>query len=224
MKKLLINFASIAAILLGVTSWTAPGLASEMLSSWNDTAPKKAIIAFVERVTKQGSPDFVPPAERIATFDNDGTLWAEQPLYFQFLFAIDRIKALAPQHPEWKDKEPFASLLKGDPKAALAAGNHALIEIVTATHAGMTSDEFGGVVKDWLTTAKHPTTGRPLTEMTYQPMLELLTYLRDNEFKTFIVSGGGIEFMRAFAEKVYGIPPEQVIGSTGKQQFEMRDG
>jgi phosphoserine phosphatase len=224
MKKPLINFASVAAIVLGVTSWTAPGLASEMLSSWNDTAPKKAIMAFVERVTDRGSPDFVPAAERIATFDNDGTLWAEQPLYFQFLFAIDRIKALAPQHPEWKDKEPFASLLKGDPKTALAAGDHALIEIVTATHAGMTSDEFEKVVKDWLATAKHPTTGRPFTEMAYQPMLELLTYLRDNEFKTFIVSGGGIEFMRAFAEKVYGIPPEQVIGSTGKQQFEMRDG
>jgi phosphoglycolate phosphatase-like HAD superfamily hydrolase len=224
MKKPLINFASVAAIVLGVTSWTAPGLASEMLSSWNDTAPKKAIMAFVERVTDRGSPDFVPAAERIATFDNDGTLWAEQPLYFQFLFAIDRIKALAPQHPEWKDKEPFASLLKGDPKTALAAGDHALIEIVTATHAGMTSDEFEKVVKDWLATAKHPTTGRPFTEMAYQPMLELLDYLRGHGFKTFIVSGGGVEFMRAFAEKVYGIPPEQVIGSTGKQQFEMRDG
>ncbi len=224
MKKPLINFASVSAIVLGMASWTAPGLASEMLSSWNDTAPKKAIVAFVERVTKQGSPDFVPPAERIATFDNDGTLWAEQPLYFQLLFAIDRIKALAPQHPEWQHKEPFASLLKGDPKVALASGEHALIDIVAATHAGMTSDEFGGVDKDWRATAKHPTTGRPLTEMTYQPMQELLTYLRANEFKTFIVSGGGIEFMRAFAEKVYGVPPEQVIGSTGKQQFEMRDG
>ena len=224
MKKPLINFASVAAIVLGMTSWTVPGLASEMLSSWNDTAPKKAIMAFVERVTERGSPDFVPAAERIATFDNDGTLWAEQPLYFQFLFAIDRIKALAPQHPEWQHKEPFESLLKGDPKAALAGGEQALIDIVTATHAGMTSDEFGGMVKDWIATAKHPVTGRPLTEMTYQPMLELLTYLRANEFKTFIVSGGGIEFMRAFAEKVYGVPPEQVIGSTGKQQFEMRDG
>jgi phosphoserine phosphatase len=224
MKKPLINFASIAAIVLGVTSWTAPGLASEMLSSWNDTAPKKAIMAFVERVTERGSPDFVPAAERIATFDNDGTLWAEQPLYFQFLFAIDRIKALAPQHPDWQHKEPFASLLKGDPKAALAGGEQALIDIVTATHAGMTSDEFERMVKDWIATAKHPATGRPLTEMTYQPMQELLTYLRANEFKTFIVSGGGIEFMRAFAEKVYGVPPEQVIGSTGKQQFEMRDG
>jgi hypothetical protein len=142
MGSLLINFACIAAVALGATSWTAPGHASETLASWNDTGPKKAIVAFVERVTTQGSPDFVPVAERIATFDNDGTLWAEQPLYFQFLFAIDRINALAPRHPEWRDKEPFVSLLKGEPKAALAAGDHALIDIVTATHAGMTSDEF----------------------------------------------------------------------------------
>jgi phosphoglycolate phosphatase-like HAD superfamily hydrolase len=219
-----INVARVAAIVLIKISWTVPGLAQEPLLSWNDTAAKKAIVAFVERVTKQGSPDFVTPAERIATFDNDGTLWAEQPLYFQFLFAIDRIKALAPQHPEWNDKEPFASLLKGNPTAALAAGDHALIEVVTATHAGMTSDEFEKIVKDWLATAKHPTTGLPYTHMTYQPMLELLNYLRAHEFKTFIVSGGGVEFMRSFAEKVYGIPPEQVIGSTGKQQFELRNG
>jgi phosphoglycolate phosphatase-like HAD superfamily hydrolase len=223
MKRPLINFASVAAIVLGVTSWTVPGLASDMLSSWNDTAPKKAIIAFVEGVTKQGSPDFVPPAERIATFDNDGTLWAEQPLYFQLLFAIDRIKALAPQHPEWKDKEPFASLLKDDVKAALAGGERTIFSIMTATHAGMTTEEFEKIVTDWLATAKHPTTGRPYTEMVYQPMLELLAYLRANGFKTFIVSGGGVEFMRVFAEKVYGIPPEQVIGSSGTQQFEMRD-
>ena len=169
-------------------------------------------MGFVERVTRNGSPDFVPPAERIATFDNDGTLWAEQPLYFQLLFAIDRVKALAPQHPEWKDKEPFASLLKGDIKAALAGGEHAILEIVMATHAGMTTDEFETIVKDWVATAKHPATGRPYTEMVYQPMLELLGYLRANGFKTFIVSGGGVEFMRAFAEKVYGIPPEQVVG------------
>jgi phosphoserine phosphatase len=219
-----INVARVAAIVLFATSWTVPGLAQESLPSWNDTAPRKAIVTFVERVTKQGSPDFVPPAERIATFDNDGTLWAEQPLYFQLLFAIDRVKALAPQHPEWNEKEPFASLLKGDLKAALAGGEHAILDIVMATHAGMTSDEFETVVKDWLATARHPTTGRPYTEMAYQPMLELLAYLRANDFKTFIVSGGGVEFMRAFAEKVYGIPPEQVIGSTGKQQFEIRDG
>jgi phosphoglycolate phosphatase-like HAD superfamily hydrolase len=175
-------------------------------------------------VTKKGSPDFVPPAERIATFDNDGTLWAEQPLYFQFLFALDRVKALAPQHPEWKDKEPFASLLKGDLKGALAGGEPALIQIVAATHAGMTPDEFDKIVKDWIATAKHPLTRRPFTEMVYQPMQELLAYLRANGFKTFIVSGGGVEFMRAFAEKVYGIPPDQVVGSSGKLKFEMRDG
>jgi phosphoserine phosphatase len=219
-----INLIRLSAIALIATSWTVPGLAQEPLPSWNNTAPRNAVVTFVERVTKQGSPDFVPPAERIATFDNDGTLWAEQPLYFQLLFAIDRVKALAPQHPEWKDKEPYASLLKGDVKAALAGGEHAILEIVMATHAGITSEEFEIVAKEWLATAKHPATGRPYTEMVYQPMLELLTYLRSNGFKTFIVSGGGVEFMRAFAEKVYDIPPEQVIGSSGKQQFEIRDG
>jgi phosphoglycolate phosphatase-like HAD superfamily hydrolase len=194
------------------------------LASWNEGSSKRAIVEFVAKVSRRGGPDFVPPAERIATFDNDGTLWAEQPLYFQFLFAIDRLKALAPLHPEWKDKEPFASLLKGDVKTALAGGEHALVEIVMATHAGMTTDEFEKIVKDWVASARHPTTGRPITEMAYRPMGELLAYLRDSGFKTFIVSGGGVEFMRAFAEKVYGIPPEQVIGSTGKQKFEMRDG
>jgi phosphoglycolate phosphatase-like HAD superfamily hydrolase len=205
-----------------VTTLTSAGFAQEPLRSWNHTASKKAVISFVERVTKQGSPDFVPPAERIATFDNDGTLWAEQPLYFQVLFAIDRVNALAPQHPEWKDKEPFASLLKGDVKAALAGGEHAILELVMATHAGMTTEEFETAVKDWVASAKHPTTGRLYTDMTYQPMLELLDYLRASGFKTFIVSGGGVEFMRAFAEKAYGIPPEQVIGSSGKQKFELR--
>jgi len=219
-----INLARVAVTVLITTSWTIQGLAQEPPRSWNDTAPKQAIVAFVERVTTQGSPDFVLPAERIATFDNDGTLWAEQPLYFQILFAIDRIKALAPQHPEWEDKEPYAALLRGDLKAGLAGGEHAILDIVMATHAGMTSDEFEQIVKDWFATARHPTTGRPYTEMAYQPMLELLAYLRANDFKTFIVSGSGIEFMRAFAEKVYGIPPEQVIGSSGKQQFEMRAG
>jgi phosphoglycolate phosphatase-like HAD superfamily hydrolase len=194
------------------------------LPSWNETAPKKAIVAFVEKVTKEGSPDFVPASERIATFDNDGCLWAEQPMYFQILFALDRVKALAPQHPEWKDKEPFASLLKGDVKGALAGGEKALMEIVAVTHSGMTTEEFEKLVKDWVATAKHPTTKRPYTEMVYQPMLELLAYLRANNFKIFIVSGGGVEFMRAFVEKTYGIPPEQVIGSSGKLQFEMKGG
>jgi hypothetical protein len=198
--------------------------AADPLPSWNDTGPKKAIVTFVEKVTKEGSPDFVPPAERIATFDNDGTLWAEQPMYFQAFFVFDRVKALAPQHPEWKTKEPFASLLKGDMKSALAGGDRALLELVMATHTGMTTEEFEKIVKDWIATAKHPKTNRPYTEMVYQPMLELLAYLRANGFKTFIVSGGGIEFMRPWTEKVYGIPPEQVIGSSIKTKFEMRDG
>jgi len=194
------------------------------LPSWNDTASTKAIVAFVERVTKSGSRDFVPVAERIATFDNDGTLWAEQPMYVQAAFALDRVKALAPHHPEWKDTEPFASLLKGDLKGAFAGGEPAIAQIVMQTHAGMTTDEFNAIVTDWIATARHPKTGRLYTEMVYQPMLELLAYLRANGFKTFIVSGGGIEFMRPWAERVYGIPPEQVIGSSIKTTFDLREG
>ncbi len=201
-----------------------PVLAADPLPSWNDTAPKQAIIAFVGRVTKESSPDYVPVPERIAAFDNDGTLWCEQPMYVQLAFALDRVKALAPQHPEWKTKEPFASLLKGDVKAALAGGAESLTEIVMATHAGMTTEEFEKIVKDWMATARNPKTGKLYTEMVYQPMLELLVYLRANNFKTFIVSGGGIEFMRPWTEKVYGIPPEQVIGSSIKLKFEMRNG
>src|SRR5216110_3546074 len=198
--------------------------ATDPLPSWNDTAAKKAIVTFVERVTKDGSPDLVPPAERIATFDNDGTLWAEQPMYFQLAFALDRVKALAPLHPEWKTKEPFASLLKGDLKAALAGGERGMLEIIVVTHAGMATADFEQIVKDWIATAKHPKFKRPYTECVYQPMIELLAYLRANGFKTFIVSGGGIEFMRPWTEKVYGIPPEQVVGSSGQLKFEMRDG
>jgi phosphoserine phosphatase len=194
------------------------------LPSWNDTAPKKAIMAFVEKVTKEGSPDFVAAAERIATFDNDGTLWCEQPIYFQGFFLLDRIKALAPNHPEWKEKEPFASVLKGDLKGALAGGEKALTELVETTHGGMTADQFATTAAEWLTTARHPRFNRPYTELVYQPMLELLTYLRANGFKTFIVSGGGAEFIRVFAEKTYGIPPEQVVGSTIKTKFELLDG
>lgn len=199
-------------------------MAADPLPSWNDGASKQAIVAFVERVTKEGGADFVPPDERIATFDNDGTLWAEQPMYFQAFFIFDRIKALAPQHPEWKEKEPFAFVLKGDVKKALAGGEHALVEMAMATHAGMTTEAFERIVTDWITTAKHPTSGKLFTEMVYQPMLELLAYLRANGFKTFIVSGGGIEFMRPWVEKVYGIPPEQVIGSSIKTKYEVRDG
>ncbi|MEX1049723.1 MAG: HAD family hydrolase [Akkermansiaceae bacterium] len=198
--------------------------AAEPLPSWNNTAPKQAIIKFVEKVTTEGSPDFVPMSERIATFDNDGCLWSEQPMYFQAFFIFDRIKALAPQHPEWKEKEPFASVLKGDVKTALAGGEHALLEMAMATHAGMTTDEFEKLVNDWIETARHPATNKLYSEMVYQPMLEVLTYLRQNGFKTFIVSGGGIEFMRPWSERVYGIPPEQVIGSSIKTQFELRDG
>src|SRR3954468_12315247 len=212
----------LAAVAMGAFLSASPALAQDALPSWNDTGPKKALLGFVERVTKNGSADFVPEDQRVATFDNDGTLWGEQPLYFQLFFAIDRVKALAPQHPEWKDKEPFASLLKGDVKAALAGGEHVILEIIMATHAGMTTDAFETIVKDWVATAKHPATGRLYTEMVYQPMIELLGHLRANGFKTFIVSGGGVEFMRAFAEKVYGIPPEQVIGSSGVTKFEMR--
>jgi phosphoglycolate phosphatase-like HAD superfamily hydrolase len=224
MKPYWINLARTAAVALAAIAWIAPALAQDALPSWNDTGPKKAIVTFVERVTKQGSPDFVPEAARIATFDNDGTLWAEQPMYFQLAFALDRVKALAPMHPEWNDKEPFASLLKGDLKGALAGGEKAIFEIVTVTHSGMTTVEFDQIVRDWIATAKHPVTGKLYTEMVYQPMLELLAYMRANGFKTFIVSGGGIDFMRVFSERVYGIPPDQVVGSSGKLDFEMRDG
>jgi hypothetical protein len=197
---------------------------ADPLPAWSEGFAKQSIIAFVDKVTTPGTTNFVPLPERIATFDNDGTLWCEQPLYTQLFFAIDRVKALAPQHPEWKTNEPFASLLKGDVKAALAHGEHGILEIVAATHAGMTTDEFNQTVKDWIATAKNPVTKRPFTEMIYQPMLELMAYLRANGFKTFIVSGGGIEFMRPWTESVYGVPPEQVVGSSGKLKYEMRDG
>lgn len=215
----------LAAALVGALAFTTViARAADPLPSWNDTAPKKAIVAFVEKVSKEGGPDFVPPAERIATFDNDGTLWAEQPIYFQFQFALDRVKALAPQHPEWKNKEPFNHLIAGDMKAFLAGGEKSVMAVMAASHTGITTDEFDKIVRDWLRTARHPKTGRRYTEMVYQPMLELLTYVRANGFKTFIVSGGGVEFMRCFAEQTYGIPPEQVVGSSGKLKFEMRDG
>ena len=210
------------SVLVIVTSAIVAQAAADPLPSWNDNASKKAILTFVEKVTEQDSPTFVPPPERMAVFDNDGTLWAEQPMYFQLFFALDRVRTLSPKHPEWKTQEPFASLLKGDVKQALAGGEKAILEIVMATHAGMTTTEFEKTVKDWLATARHPKTKRLYTEMVYQPMLEILTYLRSNDFKTFIVSGGGIEFMRPWTEAVYGIPPEQVVGSSIKTKFEMR--
>jgi hypothetical protein len=213
-----------AAIAGALALATTIAHAADPLPSWNDGPVKQAIISFAEKVTKEGSPDFVPVAKRIATFDNDGTLWCEQPMPVQLYFALDRVKALAPRHPEWKNKEPFASVLKGDLKTALAGGDRALLELVTATHAGMTTVEFEQIVKDWLAIAKHPKYKMPYTECVYQPMLELLAYLRANGFKNFIVSGGGIEFMRPWADQVYGIPPEQVVGSSIKTKFEMRDG
>lgn len=196
---------------------------TEALPSWEAGDTRQAIIDFVDQVTDPDSPDFVPQSKRIAVFDNDGTLWAEQPIYIQLAFAIDRVQAMAPDHPEWRDQEPFSSVLKGDIKTALAGGEHAALQLVLATHAGITSEQFESIVHEWLETARHPTKHRLYTEMVYQPMLELLAYLRAHGFKTFIVSGGGVDFMRVFAERVYGIPPEQTIGSTIKTKFVMTD-
>lgn len=198
--------------------------AADPLPSWQDTAVKASIIAFVQGVTRAGGKDFVAPEQRIAVFDNDGTLWSEQPMYFQLAFALDRVKALAPQHPEWSSQQPFKAALEGDMKTLGASGEHGLIELVLATHSGMTADEFAATVREWLATARHPTLGRPYTELVYQPMLEVLAYLRANGFQTWIVSGGGVEFLRTFAETTYGVPPQQVIGSSVKTRYEMRDG
>lgn len=188
---------------------------AEPLVSWSDGAAKTAIVDFVGRVTRTSGPDYVKPAERIAVFDNDGTLWAEQPIYFQLAFAIDRVRTLSPRHPEWKTTQPFKGVLEGDFAAVSASGEHGAAQLVAASHAGITTEEFDVIVRSWLATAKHPKLARPYTQLVYQPMLELLAYLRDNGFKTFIVSGGGVEFIRTFAENVYGIPPEQVVGSSG---------
>lgn len=194
---------------------------SDLLPSWNDGPVKKSIIDFVAKVTTQGSADFVPPAERIAVFDNDGTLWCEQPVYFQAAFALDRVKEMAGQHPEWKQQQPFKAFLSGDRKALAEQGEKGLLTLMAAAHSGMTTDDFAKSVADWLATAKHPRFNRPYNELIYQPMAELLAYLRASGFKTFIVSGGGVEFMRVWAEKAYGIPPEQVIGSSGVVKFQM---
>jgi len=198
--------------------------AADPLPSWNDGVAKKSILQFVGNVTEKGSPDFVSPADRIAVFDNDGTLWAEQPIYFQALFASDRVKALASQHPEWKDRQPFKAILENDRKALLASGEKGAMEVIMTSHAGVTTEQFQRIVKEWLATAKHPRFNRPFTDLVYQPILELLAYLREKGFKTYIVSGGGVEFMRPWTEKVYGIPPEHVVGSSIKLKFEMRDG
>jgi phosphoserine phosphatase len=215
---------ALAAALTFLLTIPRPSLADiDPLPSWNEGRAKQSIIAFVGRVTKDSGADFVPEAQRIAVFDNDGTLWAEQPDYFQAEFLVARVKAIAPQHPEWKTEEPFASLLKGDMKGVAASGEAGIAALMAATHSGMTTDEFAATVNDWIGTAKHPKTGRLYSEMVYQPMLELLAYLRENGFKTYIVSGGGIEFMRPWTERVYGIPPEQVVGTTGGLRLEMRE-
>lgn len=224
MKKLKQNRIPSSFIGALLTALIAPLIYADPLPSWNEGSNKQAIISFVNRTTKAGSPDYVVPAKRIATFDNDGCLWSEQPLYFQLIFISDRIKALASKHPEWKTKEPFASIIKGDVKKALSGGKKALMELAMATHADISTEEFNLSVSEWLNTARHPKTGLAYNEMIYQPMLELLAYLRANQFKTFIVTGGGIDFVRVFAEETYGIPPEQVVGSSIKTGYEVKGG
>ena len=211
-----------AAALVVLTLAASPAKAQDPLPSWNDGPNKQAIADFVGRVTREGSPGFVAPADRIAVFDNDGTLWSEQPIYFQFAFALDRVKALAPQHPEWKTTQPFKAVLDGDLEALAASGEKGLKELVMATHTGMTTDAFAKSVSDWVATSRHPRFKRPYTDLVYQPMLELLTHLRANGFKTYIVSGGTVDFMRVFAQRVYGIPPEQVVGTTFVTTFAMQ--
>jgi hypothetical protein len=210
----------LAVLLCGLASQSALAQ-TDPLPSWNDGAVKKSITDFVARVTTQGGADFVPIEQRIATFDNDGTLWCEQPVYFQVAFAFDRVKAMAPSHPAWKTTQPFKAILDKDMKALAASGEKGLLQIIAATHTGMRTDEFSKAVLEWTTSARHPRFNRPYTELVYQPMLELLVYLRANGFKTFIVSGGGVEFMRPWVEKVYGIPPEQVVGSSGIVSFQI---
>ncbi len=215
----------LAVALVVVAPFTAlQSHAADPLPSWNETATKKAIISFVEQVTTEGSPDFVPPAERIATFDNDGTLWVEYPMYTQVMFAFDRVKKLAPQHPEWKTNQPFKALLEGDMKTVGASGMKGLLQIAIATHSGMTATEFADEAGTWLRTAEHPKFKRPYVEVVYQPQVELLEYLRASSFKTFIVSGGGIAFMRPITEEAYGIPPEQVVGSSVMSAYQIKDG
>jgi hypothetical protein len=216
-------FTLLIALGLGA-GWRQEASAQDPLPSWNDTPPKRALLSFIERATKAGGPEMIPPAERIVVFDNDGTLWTEQPLYVQFAFALDRVKTLAPKHPEWKKTDPFRKLLTTPKEEFVPVSEKELLEILMATHAGMTTGEFAKIVGDWLATAKHPRFDRPYTECVYQPMVELLACLRANGFKTYLVSGGGTEFMRVFSEKVYGIPPEQVIGSAIKTQFVLSGG
>lgn len=215
---------AVAVVVTVILTSTLALAQTDPLPSWNDTAPKTAIVEFVEKVSNEASPDFVPEPERIAVFDNDGTLWVEHPMYVQLAFALDRVKAEAPNHPEWATTQPFQAVLEGDMKAVAATGEKGLVELIMATHAGMTDAQFQTIVNDWIATARDARFKKPYTELAYQPMLELLAYLRANGFKTFIVSGGGIEFMRPWTEKVYGVPPEQVVGSSIKTKFVMEDG
>jgi phosphoserine phosphatase len=216
---------SVLAAAVGLLFNTVAGAAgSDPLPGWQDGRTKQTLLEFIAQTTRSGSPRFVPVAERIAVFDNDGTLWSEQPVYVQFAFALDRIKALAPRHPEWQSKEPFKSVLAGDLKGALGGGEQSIVEMLMATHAGMTSEEFEDIARQWLASARNPKTGRLYREMTYEPMVELLRYLRTRGYKTYIVSGGGSEFLRVFAQDAYGIPPEQVIGSSITNEYQVRDG
>lgn len=229
MKEALVDRRSILAGLLlsaAASSYPAAFVSAQEnpLPSWNDGQVKRALLDFVAAVTRDGSADFVPLPERIATFDNDGTLWCEQPMYVQLAFALDRVRALSNKHPEWKNQRPFQAVLDDDLASLAKAGEKGLVELVMATHAGMTTAEFEQIASDWIKTARHPKFGRPYTELVYQPMLELLVYLRANGFKTFIVSGGGVEFMRPWSERVYGVPPEQVVGSTIKTKFSLDNG
>jgi hypothetical protein len=230
-KTLAVPLVLVAGALLGwlaasghLARTHAEEKSSDPLPSWNDTAPKRAILRFVKETTDKKSDKYIAPEERIATFDNDGTLWCEQPMYVQLAFALDRVKALADKHPQWKEKQPFKAALEGDMKGVLSSGEKGLVELITATHTGMTTDEFEDIVKQWLARARHPRFKRPYTECVYQPMIELLAHLRAGGFKTYIVSGGGIEFMRPWTQKVYGVPPEQVIGSSVRTKYELKDG
>jgi hypothetical protein len=223
-SRLLLCLLALMSVLASPLSSFAQGNKADPLPSWNEGPAKKAILDFVTDTTTVGSPDYVMVEDRIATFDNDGTLWVEQPIYTQVMFAFDRIKAMAPQHPEWKENEPFKSVLAGDIKGLEATGEKGLIEVMMTAHVGMTTDEFAKIVSDWIATAQHPRFKRPYTDCVYQPMLELLAFFRANAFETYIVSGGGVEFMRPWTQRVYGIPPQQVVGSSVKSKFEIRNG
>jgi phosphoglycolate phosphatase-like HAD superfamily hydrolase len=235
MKSTKMNFLLAVGVFACISSCTSPTpkeetiinnsklVVADPLPSWNDGASKKAIVDFVTKTTKEGSADFIPVSDRIACFDNDGTLWSEQPMYFQIAFALDEVKRLAPQHPEWKTIQPFKALLEGDIKSFMAGGEKSFMAVIKVTHSGMSAEKFNQLVNNWITTATHPKTGKHYNEMIYQPMVELLDFLRANNYKTFIVSGGGIDFMRVWTEKAYGIPQDQIVGSSGKVEYQVND-